>query len=85
MFRRGRLAPGRPPPQHARSCGARQSGKIIRFWGEFTCNAGDLRAGTFEVSELEPTAHGLTGYLRKMGPGPGGALEEFGRFAATPL
>jgi hypothetical protein len=57
----------------------RQAGKLVSISGTFTCTAGDLLAGSFELTDLEVTAHGITGYLRKTGSG----VQEFGRFAAT--
>lgn len=57
----------------------RQSGKLVSFSGEFSCSAGDARAGTFEVTELESTGHGISGYLRTWSPG----VNQRGRFAAV--
>ena len=54
-----------------------QAGKLIRFAGDFTCNAGDALAGTFEVSDLEVTANGVTGYLRATSA----SHTQYGRFA----
>lgn len=42
----------------------RVTGKLVRFAGEYECSAGDAARGTFEVNDLEISAHGLTGYLR---------------------
>lgn len=57
----------------------RQSGKLMSLSGVFTCTAGDALEGSFELTDLEVTAHGITGYLRKTGSG----VQEAGRFAAT--
>lgn len=57
----------------------RQSGKLMALSGVFTCTAGDSLEGSFELTDLEVTAHGITGYLRKTGSG----VQESGRFAAT--
>lgn len=57
----------------------RQSGKLMSLSGVFTCTAGDSLEGSFELTDLEVTAHGITGYLRKTGSG----VQESGRFAAT--
>jgi hypothetical protein len=54
------------------------AGKLIRMSGTFTCNAGDTREGTFEMTDVEVTANGLTGYLRAAT----GTHTQFGRFAA---
>jgi hypothetical protein len=56
----------------------RQTGKLIRFAGGFTCSSGDALAGTFEINDLEVTANGFTGYLRAYS----GSHTQFGRFAA---
>jgi hypothetical protein len=56
-----------------------QGGKLARVSGEFTCSGGDALAGSFEVSELEATEHGITGFLRTFAPG----LNSYGRFAAA--
>jgi hypothetical protein len=54
------------------------TGKLIRFAGEYACSSGDTLAGTFEMSEVEVTANGLTGFLRATS----GGHTQFGRFAA---
>lgn len=55
------------------------TGKLIRFSGTYACSAGDGASGTFEVSDLEVSANGLTGYLRTWS----GELNQYGRFAAV--
>ncbi|HUP30147.1 MAG TPA: hypothetical protein VM122_08250 [Usitatibacter sp.] len=55
-----------------------QSGKLIRFGGGYTCSSGDTLAGTFEMSDVEITANGMTGYLRATS----GTHTQYGRFAA---
>lgn len=57
----------------------RQAGKLISFSGDYTCTAGDSPAGRFEIEELEVSAHGLSGSLRKLGE----SVNERGRFAAV--
>ena len=54
------------------------TGKLIRFSGAYTCDRGDTLAGTFEISDVEVTANGMTGYLRATS----GTHTQFGRFAA---
>jgi hypothetical protein len=54
------------------------TGKLIRFSGTYTCDRGDTLAGTFEMSDVEVTANGMTGYLRTTS----GTHSQFGRFAA---
>ena len=56
-----------------------QTGKLARVSGTFTCSAGDATEGSFELSELEVSEHGITGFLRTFAPG----LNSFGRFAAA--
>jgi hypothetical protein len=60
-----------------------QAGKIGTVAGNFNCDplAGPMLAssGTFELSDLEVSEHGVTGYLRTYGA----AVNEYGRFAAT--
>jgi hypothetical protein len=41
-----------------------QSGKLLSFSGTFTCDAGDARAGTFEMRDIEVTENGFTAQLR---------------------
>ena len=53
-------------------------GKLVRASGTYTCTFGDQRQGTFEITDLEATAHGVTGYLRTAS----GADSQFGRLAA---
>ena len=52
-------------------------GKLIRFSGAYTCSSGDTLAGTFEMTDVEVTANGLTGFLRATS----GTIR-IGRFAA---
>jgi hypothetical protein len=54
------------------------TGKLVRITGDYTCSKGDQPAGTFEVTELEVTAHGFTGFLRTRS----GNDSQFGRFGA---
>jgi hypothetical protein len=54
------------------------TGKLVRISGTYACSKGDQPAGTFEVTELEVTAHGFTGYLRTRA----GSDSQFGRFGA---
>ena len=60
-----------------------QTGKLARMAGIFSCEPGSSglqsSTGTFEVSDFEVTAHGITGYLRTFAP----QLNEYGRFAAV--
>jgi hypothetical protein len=44
------------------------TGKLVHFSGAYTCDRGDQPSGTFEMTDLEFTAHGLTGYLRTSAP-----------------
>ena len=55
------------------------TGKLFTASGAFTCTAGDALAGTFEISELETTAHGITGALRASSA----TVNQSGRFAAV--
>jgi hypothetical protein len=55
------------------------TGKLLRFSGAYECGSGDGRAGTFELSELEFTANGVTGYLRTFAAD----VNQYGRFAAV--
>ncbi len=59
----------------------RQSGKLGNIAGSFTCSrdAATVSSGSFELADLESTAHGITGYLRQESP----ALSEFGHFGAA--
>ena len=57
----------------------RQTGKLLHFSGAFVCSAGEAVAGTFELSDLVLSAHGVTGYLRKDSQ----EVKEYGRFAAA--
>jgi len=41
-----------------------QAGKLTRITGAFSCNIGDATSGTFEISNLEVTENGITGFLR---------------------
>lgn len=54
-----------------------QSGKFARIAGEYAC--ADGTRGTFELTDLEVTRHGITGYLRTWSP----ALNQYGRFGAA--
>jgi hypothetical protein len=54
------------------------TGKLIRFSGDFTCSSGDAQAGSFEMTDVEVTANGITGYLRATS----GTHTQYGRFAA---
>jgi hypothetical protein len=56
-----------------------QAGKLIRFWGSFTCTAGDALSGSFEVSDLEVSGNGITGALRAWSA----TVHQLGRFAAV--
>ena len=77
----------RADDEYGRACeyrGARvQAGKVAVVSGTFACTAGtnglQARSGTFQVSDLEVTAHGLTGYLRTFGT----SILEYGRFSAA--
>jgi len=40
------------------------TGKLVRASGTYACSSGDQRQGTFQLTDLEVTAHGFTGYLR---------------------
>lgn len=54
-----------------------QAGKLATVNGHFTC--GDGTQGTFEITSLEVTTHGITGQLRTASA----TLNENGRFAAA--
>lgn len=54
------------------------SGKLARVSGTYTCNGGDQPAGTFELTDLEFTTHGFTGYLRTA---VGNGDSQYGRLA----
>lgn len=56
-----------------------QEGKLARFAGTFTCSGGDALSGTFEVTDLEASAHGVSAALRMNGSG----ILQLGRFAAV--
>lgn len=56
-----------------------QSGKLLKLAGTFTCSFGDALEGTFELTDLESTQHGMSGYLRTSSA----ALNEYGPFAAV--
>lgn len=49
----------------------RQMGRLGSFGGEFACGA--LRAGRFEIDDLEITTHGVSGRLRATWAGGSGA------------
>ena len=55
-----------------------QTGKLARFTGTFSCSSGENGPGTFELSDIEVTAHGITGYLRTFS-----GVNETGRFSAA--
>jgi hypothetical protein len=55
------------------------AGKLTQASGSFTCTAGDVLAGTFELTELETTAHGITAGLRTTAENH----LQWGRFAAV--
>jgi hypothetical protein len=58
----------------------RQSGRLATIEGEYSCDAGpngvEGGSGSFTVTDLEVTMHGMTGYLRTSSP----ALNQYGRF-----
>lgn len=56
-----------------------QTGKLLKLSGAFTCSFGDALEGTFGLTDLESTQHGLSGYLRTFSVG----LNEYGPFAAV--
>lgn len=56
-----------------------QTGKLAKVTGTFTCNGGDSLEGTFEITDFEVSAHGVTGFLRTFAP----TTNAFGRFAAV--
>ena len=56
------------------------SGKLTRVSGTYTCNGGDQPAGTFELTDLEFTAHGFTGYLKTSAANGDG---QYGRLAGV--
>lgn len=56
-----------------------QAGKLARATGTFTCDGGDTPSGTFELTDFEVTAHGVTGYLRTFAE----SHNAYGRFAAA--
>ena len=54
------------------------AGKLARVTGTYTCDRGDQPSGTFELADLEFTAHGFTAYLKTAaGNGDG----QYGRLA----
>ena len=55
------------------------AGKLTQASGTFTCTAGDVLAGTFELAELETTPNGITALLRTTGENH----LQSGRFAAV--
>ncbi len=56
-----------------------QSGKLVKLSGTFTCSFGDALEGSFELTDLESTQHGMSGYLRTFSA----RLNEYGPFAAV--
>lgn len=54
------------------------SGKLARVSGTYACDGGDQPAGTFELTDLEFTTHGFTGYLRTA---VGNGDSQYGRLA----
>jgi hypothetical protein len=58
----------------------RQAGRLATVEGEYTCSAGrdgvEGGSGTFTLTDLEITMHGITGYLRTASS----ALVQYGRF-----
>ena len=58
----------------------RQAGRVATIEGEYTCSAGGSGVeggqGTFAMTDVEVTMHGMTGYLRTSSP----ALTQYGRF-----
>ena len=56
-----------------------QTGKLFHFAGGFTCSGGDALGGTFQVTDLEASAHGITAALRTVS----GNVVQNGRFAAV--
>jgi hypothetical protein len=77
----------RADDEHGRRCEYRgpyeQAGKLGKFAGNFTCTAGrdgfEGGTGTFEVSDLEATANGFSGYLRTYST----AVNQYGPFAGV--
>ena len=55
-----------------------QHGKLGRFAGTFGCSSGEAGPGTFELSDIEVSAHGISGHLRTFS-----SVNESGRFAAV--
>ena len=55
------------------------SGKLVSAAGTFTCTAGDVLSGTFEIGELQGTDSGITAQLRTSGDNH----VQAGRFAAV--
>ena len=53
-------------------------GKLARVTGTYTSDRGDQPAGTFELTDLEFTAHGFTAYLRTA---TGSGDSQYGRIA----
>lgn len=56
-----------------------QVGKFARVSGHFVCTGGEAADGTFEITDLEITKHGLTGFLRTWTP----ANNQYGRFGGA--
>lgn len=55
------------------------AGKLVNASGTYSCNKGETLAGTFALSDVEATAHGVTGFLRLEGDG----LVQAGTFAGA--
>jgi hypothetical protein len=76
----------RTDDEHGRRCEYRgphtQAGKLGAMSGTFTCTAGTngstATEGTFDLSDFEVTAHGITGFLRTSTA----SVHQSGRFAA---
>jgi hypothetical protein len=56
-----------------------QAGRLVNFTGTFSCSADAAVAGTFEITDLEVTTNGFTGYLRKASAG----LSQYGRISGA--
>ena len=69
--------------QFGRTCSLRGpytlSGKLVGASGTYSCNKGETLAGTFTMTDIEATAHGVTGFLRMEGDG----LLQAGTFAGA--
>lgn len=56
-----------------------QTGKLAKVAGTFSCNLLAPNVGTFEITDLEVTDNGFTGYLRTYAE----TRNEYGRFGAA--